>query len=159
MDMDMDNAELKDLKELKAIKEAYGWTDETRDYKVRLKAIQKKYSQLAKAESKPKGGKAKAAAGSSKLGAPSARGYDYLLGMPLWSLTLERVETLKAELASKESELRMSADNGKIFDKAAMELAESENEVTYWDERAGEDENYLGDGAFRVEQVRGRRRE
>ena len=35
---------------------------------------------------------------------------------------------------------------------------ESENEVTYWDERAGEDENYLGDGAFRVEQVRGRRR-
>eukprot|EP00315_Gephyrocapsa_oceanica_P053774 CAMPEP_0185496848 /NCGR_PEP_ID=MMETSP1366-20130426/18561_1 /TAXON_ID=38817 /ORGANISM="Gephyrocapsa oceanica, Strain RCC1303" /LENGTH=272 /DNA_ID=CAMNT_0028105939 /DNA_START=58 /DNA_END=872 /DNA_ORIENTATION=+ len=35
---------------------------------------------------------------------------------------------------------------------------ESENEVAYWDERAGEDENYLGDGAFRVEQVRGRRR-
>ena len=55
--MDMDNAELKDLRELKAIKELYGWTDETRDYKVRLKAIQKKYSQLAKAESKSKGGK------------------------------------------------------------------------------------------------------
>ena len=29
MDMDMDNAELKDLRELKAIKELYGWTDET----------------------------------------------------------------------------------------------------------------------------------
>ena len=58
--MTMDNDELKDLKELKAIKEAYGWTDETRDYKVRLKAIQKKYSELAKAGSKSKGGKVKA---------------------------------------------------------------------------------------------------
>ena len=58
--MDMDNAELKDLRELKAIKELYGWTDETRDYKVRLKAIQKKYSELAKAGSKSKGGKVKA---------------------------------------------------------------------------------------------------
>ena len=55
----MDNDELKDLKELKAIKEEYGWSDDNRDYKIRLKAIQKKYSQLAKAESKPKGGNVK----------------------------------------------------------------------------------------------------
>ena len=32
----------------------------------------------------------------------SARGYDYLLGMPLWSLTFERVAQLQAELATKE---------------------------------------------------------
>jgi len=36
----------------------------------------------------------------------SARGYDYLLGMPLWSLTLERVEQLQAQLNSKEAELK-----------------------------------------------------
>ena len=60
MDMDMDNAELKDLRELKAIKEEYGWPDDHPQYKLRLKAIQKKYSQLAKAESKSKGGKVKA---------------------------------------------------------------------------------------------------
>ena len=60
MDMDMDNAELKDLRELKAIKEEYGWPDDHPQFKLRLKAIQKKYSQLAKAESKSKGGKVKA---------------------------------------------------------------------------------------------------
>ena len=49
-----------DLRELKAIKEEYGWTNESRECKIRLKAIQKKYSQLAKAESKSKGGKVKA---------------------------------------------------------------------------------------------------
>ena len=37
--MDMDNAELKDLRELKAIKEEYGWTNESREYKIRLKAV------------------------------------------------------------------------------------------------------------------------
>ena len=58
--MDMDNAELKDLRELKAIKEEYGWPDDHPQFKLRLKAIQKKYSQLAKAESKPKGGNVKA---------------------------------------------------------------------------------------------------
>ena len=36
----------------------------------------------------------------------TARGYDYLLGMALWSLTLERVESLRAELAAKEAELK-----------------------------------------------------
>ena len=60
MDMDMDNAELKDIRELKAIKEEYGWPDDHPQFKLRLKAIQKKYSQLAKAESKSKGGKVKA---------------------------------------------------------------------------------------------------
>ena len=34
------------------------------------------------------------------------RGYDYLLGMALWSLTHERVEVLRAELAAKEAELQ-----------------------------------------------------
>ena len=37
--MDMDNAELKDLRELKAIKELYGWTDETRDYKIQATLV------------------------------------------------------------------------------------------------------------------------
>lgn len=32
-------------------------------------------------------------------------GYDYLLGMPLWSLTLERVEELKRQLKNKTDEL------------------------------------------------------
>ena len=36
----------------------------------------------------------------------TSRGYDYLLGMPLWSLTLEKVEQLKKELAEKEAELK-----------------------------------------------------
>ena len=38
--------------------------------------------------------------------AASARGYDYLLGLPLWSLTKEKVEQLKAELGAKEAELQ-----------------------------------------------------
>eukprot|EP00966_Prymnesium_polylepis_P183462 4251714-Prymnesium_polylepis.2 len=36
----------------------------------------------------------------------SARGYDYLLGMPLWSLTVERVEQLQAQVLAKEAELQ-----------------------------------------------------
>ena len=43
---------------------------------------------------------------AAKGGAASARGYDYLLGMPLWSLTLEKVEQLRAELVAKEAELQ-----------------------------------------------------
>lgn len=35
---------------------------------------------------------------------------------------------------------------------------ESESETTYWDEKAKDDENYLGDDVFKVEEVRGRRR-
>ncbi|KAK3324678.1 DNA topoisomerase [Cercophora scortea] len=34
----------------------------------------------------------------------SARDYDYLLGMPIWSLTLERLEKLKAQIAAKKAE-------------------------------------------------------
>ncbi len=34
-----------------------------------------------------------------------ARGYDYLLSMKIWSLTLEKVEELRAQLAEKEAEL------------------------------------------------------
>ena len=45
-------------------------------------------------------------AGSKAAAAAAARGYDYLLGMPLWSLTMEKVEQLKAELAAKEAELQ-----------------------------------------------------
>lgn len=37
--------------------------------------------------------------------APGTRGYDYLLSMPLWSLTRERVEALRAECDGKEAEL------------------------------------------------------
>ena len=54
MDMDMDNAELKDLRELKAIKEEYGWTNESREYKIRLKAIQKKLGGEAEGPWEPK---------------------------------------------------------------------------------------------------------
>ena len=38
--------------------------------------------------------------------ASSARGYDYLLGMPLYALTLERVQQLEGQLAAKEAELK-----------------------------------------------------
>jgi len=44
-----------------------------------------------------------------------ANGYDYLLSMPLWSLTLEKVEALKAEKKKKEVELENLA---KITPKA-----------------------------------------
>ena len=81
--MTMDNDELKDLKELKAIKEAYGWTDETRGYKVRLKAILKKYSELAKAGSKSKGGKVKAP--TSRTPSSSSRWTRSPAIRPLWS--------------------------------------------------------------------------
>ena len=40
----------------------------------------------------------------------SARGYDYLLGMPLWSLTFERVAQLQAELTTKEELPRYGRD-------------------------------------------------
>jgi len=39
------------------------------------------------------------------VGAVSAKGYDYLLGMKLWSLSREKVEKLKDELESKQEEL------------------------------------------------------
>ena len=35
----------------------------------------------------------------------NAREYDYLLKLPLWSLTFERVEQLKAQLSERESEV------------------------------------------------------
>jgi DNA topoisomerase-2 len=38
--------------------------------------------------------------------ASAARGYDYLLSMPLWSLTAEKVEQLRNELRTKETELQ-----------------------------------------------------
>jgi len=38
--------------------------------------------------------------------ASAARGYDYLLSMPLWSLTAEKVEQLRNELRAKETELQ-----------------------------------------------------
>jgi len=47
------------------------------------------------------------AAGEAEGGASaSARGYDYLLSMPLWSLTRERVEQLRGECTAKEAELQ-----------------------------------------------------
>ena len=48
-------------------------------------------------DAKPAGGKA---------GAPTAKGYDYLLGMALWSLTLEKVTQLQGELQAKDAELQ-----------------------------------------------------
>ena len=37
----------------------------------------------------------------------SSRDYDYLLGMKIWSLTYERIEELKAQLARKEEEFNI----------------------------------------------------
>lgn len=37
--------------------------------------------------------------------APDASSFDYLLGMPLWSLTQERVEKLKRQIGEKEAEI------------------------------------------------------
>jgi DNA topoisomerase-2 len=42
---------------------------------------------------------------TSRAATGAERGYDYLLGMALWSLTAERVKSLRAELAAKEAEL------------------------------------------------------
>lgn len=43
---------------------------------------------------------------SSKATASEKKsGYEYLLGMPLWSLTMERVNQLKKQLENKHSEL------------------------------------------------------
>ena len=43
---------------------------------------------------------------SSPSGSSSGGGFDYLLSMPLYSLTLEKVEELKRQKADKEAELR-----------------------------------------------------
>ena len=51
-------------------------------------------------------GAAEAGANTKAAAQAAARGYDYLLGMPLWSLTMEKVEQLRAELAAKEAELQ-----------------------------------------------------
>ena len=37
---------------------------------------------------------------------PAAKEYDYLLSMPLWSLTLERVEDLQKSMNDKDSEYK-----------------------------------------------------
>ena len=46
------------------------------------------------------------AKGKGMTAAAKSRGYDYLLGMPLWSLTMEKVTSLRAELAAKDAELQ-----------------------------------------------------
>jgi len=46
-----------------------------------------------------------AAAASTAAPKETKAGFDYLLGMPIWSLTLERVEELKKQLKDKTSEL------------------------------------------------------
>ena len=43
--------------------------------------------------------------GGSSAATASGKNYDYLLGMPLWSLTMERVATLIAERDTKQGEL------------------------------------------------------
>ncbi|XP_049851903.1 uncharacterized protein LOC126328047 [Schistocerca gregaria] len=42
---------------------------------------------------------------SEEKGDACMRDYDYLLGMPIWSLTMERVEKLKEECGNKEADL------------------------------------------------------
>ena len=42
---------------------------------------------------------------AEELSGPSSDGFDYLLSMPFWSLTMEKVDKLKAERAGKEEEL------------------------------------------------------
>ena len=79
------------------------------------------YDQMAKSEASPssahsrqqRGGGAEDADGSeddesgerSSSAGVSAAGFDYLLGMPLYSLTLERVEELKRQKSDKAAEL------------------------------------------------------
>lgn len=48
---------------------------------------------------------AKPEAGEGAVDPTKGGGYDYLLGMPIWSLTMERVEKLKAEMKNKTEEL------------------------------------------------------
>ena len=55
-----DDAELRELRLLRAKKKEYEWPDDHAEYKKRKKAIQKTYSELAKEESKSKGRKGKA---------------------------------------------------------------------------------------------------
>ena len=57
---DEDDAELRELRLLKAKMPFFQWTEDHPVYKRRMKAIQKKYMLLAKEESKSKGGKVKA---------------------------------------------------------------------------------------------------
>eukprot|EP00897_Mesotaenium_endlicherianum_P007584 jgi/Mesen1/6854/ME000351S05971 len=58
-------------------------------------------NETAEAEAKSAGG---GKSGASE-GAASKKGYDYLLGMPLWSLTLEKVQELCSERDGKEEQL------------------------------------------------------
>ncbi|KAI0935640.1 hypothetical protein AcV5_004006 [Taiwanofungus camphoratus] len=43
--------------------------------------------------------------GSASNGVPVSRDYDYLLGMPIWSLTKEKIEKLRQQATEKEAEL------------------------------------------------------
>ncbi|KAJ3192511.1 DNA topoisomerase 2 [Irineochytrium annulatum] len=48
--------------------------------------------------------------GDEAAGAPLARDYEYLLGMPIWNLTLEKVEQLKKERDEKNKEIAILAE-------------------------------------------------
>merc|ERR1712217_865486 len=76
------------------------------------------------------------------------KGYDYLLGMPIWSLTLERVEELKKQNQIKTQELnnlqKMTIEElwTRDLDAVAAEL----DAIDEWEEACRKDEEKLKSG-------------
>eukprot|EP00747_Dinoflagellata_sp_TGD_P131240 gnl/TRDRNA2_/TRDRNA2_174938_c5_seq12.p1 gnl/TRDRNA2_/TRDRNA2_174938_c5~~gnl/TRDRNA2_/TRDRNA2_174938_c5_seq12.p1 ORF type:complete len:1368 (-),score=440.69 gnl/TRDRNA2_/TRDRNA2_174938_c5_seq12:62-4108(-) len=79
---------------------------------------------------------AKAGASSDKA-LESKTGYNYLLGMPLWSLTYERVEQLKKEMKDKTAELT-TLQGTSIEDLWEKDLQAVMEELDIMDEEAEE---------------------
>mmetsp|Transcript_6300 Transcript_6300/g.15115 ORF Transcript_6300/g.15115 Transcript_6300/m.15115 type:complete len:1236 (-) Transcript_6300:176-3883(-) len=75
-------------------------------------------------------------------------GYDYLLGMPIWSLTYERVEELKRQMNEKTEELnelqRLSA--GELWERDLDAIVAELDVIDQADEEAAKDDQRLRSG-------------
>lgn len=65
-----------------------------------------------------------------------ARDFDYLLGLPIWSLTQERVDKLKQQMADKKKQL----DELKALDEKDLWCADLDEFLKVWDAREVEED-------------------
>ncbi|KAF9115505.1 DNA topoisomerase 2 [Mortierella sp. AM989] len=84
-------------------------------------------------------------AGTVKIRVEKGNEYDYLLKMPIWNLTQEKVEELKRERDGKNAELKM------LIDKSAFDLwnEDLDSFTVAWEELLQSDideANYMGSG-------------
>merc|ERR1712217_830465 len=76
------------------------------------------------------------------------KGYDYLLGMPIWSLTLERVEELKKQNQVKTEELNnLQKKTPEELWTTDLDAVEAElDAIDEWEEACRKDEEKLKSG-------------